>query len=678
VTRRGASTIVVLALLVAFAGAQQAPPAPQIFRAGADVVLVDVSVRENGRPVTGLTAADFDVRDNGTRQRVETAEAAAVPIDLTVVVDASGNPHGAWIPPVNIPAAARRPNAHVREIAALLRPEDRLRVLAIDTYGRQVVAPRPAGPFDEFQLPAAGGMAALYDTLVAALLKPVEPDRRHVVIVGTKGLDTVSATTVEHVRDIAERSGALLHVVMDETTLDNEAALSAFQGSFMGLSKPVRKFWVPHQSRIVSDTRLTASGQILAEAAESTGGKLHVTELLTEPTLVGTFRKAFEDFRQSYVLRYTPRDVKREGWHEITVGVPSRPNAVVRARRGYAIDPIVPASAAAGTAAMSATASTAGAATTRAGPSPGAPAPSRLLTTAEDLVAAYDRRDYSIVQANLLRTTDPSDVIRKFRENGNPWPATPAREAAFVLELAEAGLFSREPQAREAARAMLETHTRFIRHPLEADAFERQWHHVALAILEGTIRPDLAEPFVRRALDRFPTEPRFVLARAIVADQRTRGSGAGYAEAIARYEAALAHPEIAHEARVRLGWLLTRSGRPADALAGLDEIDDGRSPDLPMRYLRQLFRGHALSALGRHDAAMDAYRVALVLVPDAQSASVALMNTQLQAGDRTSAKATAEKIQTTPLDAPDPWWSYWQADLRFYRGAIARIREMAR
>jgi tetratricopeptide (TPR) repeat protein len=225
---------------------------------------------------------------------------------------------------------------------------------------------------------------------------------------------------------------------------------------------------------------------------------------------------------------------------------------------------------------------------------------------------------------------------------------------------------------------MLETHTRFIRHPLEADAFERQWHHVTLAILEGTIRPDLAEPFVRRALDRFPTEPRFVLARAIVADQRTRGSGAGYAEAIARYEAALAHPEIAHEARVRLGWLLTRSGRPADALAGLDEIDDGRSPDLPMRYLRQLFRGHALSALGRHDAAMDAYRVALVLVPDAQSASVALMNTQLQAGDRTSAKATAEKIQTTPLDAPDPWWSYWQADLRFYRGAIARIREMAR
>ena len=50
-----------------FAAQQDPPPT---FRASADFVGIDVSVRRAGRPVTGLTAADFAVLDNGVRQDV--------------------------------------------------------------------------------------------------------------------------------------------------------------------------------------------------------------------------------------------------------------------------------------------------------------------------------------------------------------------------------------------------------------------------------------------------------------------------------------------------------------------------------------------------------------------------------------------------------------------------------
>jgi hypothetical protein len=50
---------------------------------------------------------------------------------------------------------------------------------------------------------------------------------------------------------------------------------------------------------------------------------------------VSAFKKALEDFQHSYVLRYSPRGVDREGWHELSVSVPKLPMATIRARHGY-------------------------------------------------------------------------------------------------------------------------------------------------------------------------------------------------------------------------------------------------------------------------------------------------------------------------------------------------------
>jgi hypothetical protein len=76
----------------------------------------------------------------------------------------------------------------------------------------------------------------------------------------------------------------------------------------------------------------------LDEVAEATGGLRHTpADSVTEPggTFVTDFKRIFDEFRRSYVLRFTPTDIATRGWHELTVGVRLKGNYKVRARRGY-------------------------------------------------------------------------------------------------------------------------------------------------------------------------------------------------------------------------------------------------------------------------------------------------------------------------------------------------------
>ena len=70
--RRGCLAVVIAAALVLVARAQDAQQPPS-FRAGVELIRLDVSVLDKDRrPVRGLTAADFTVLENGKPQRVVT------------------------------------------------------------------------------------------------------------------------------------------------------------------------------------------------------------------------------------------------------------------------------------------------------------------------------------------------------------------------------------------------------------------------------------------------------------------------------------------------------------------------------------------------------------------------------------------------------------------------------
>src|SRR5262245_56694472 len=90
--QRVAAAVVVAACLAGIARtiAQEPSRSDQTFRAGVDVIRLDVTVLDRERqPVHGLTAADFVVKENGRVQRI---------VAVTEVDAAAGDPSpSAWM-----------------------------------------------------------------------------------------------------------------------------------------------------------------------------------------------------------------------------------------------------------------------------------------------------------------------------------------------------------------------------------------------------------------------------------------------------------------------------------------------------------------------------------------------------------------------------------------------------
>ena len=54
-------------------GALEPQQAKPMFRSGQNLILVDVTVKDKqGKPIEGLTAADFEVLENGKTQEIDT------------------------------------------------------------------------------------------------------------------------------------------------------------------------------------------------------------------------------------------------------------------------------------------------------------------------------------------------------------------------------------------------------------------------------------------------------------------------------------------------------------------------------------------------------------------------------------------------------------------------------
>ena len=286
-----------------------------VFRSRTSFVAVDVSVRAGNRPVGGLTAADFMLSDNSVPQVVEIVDRTAVPIDLTLMVDVSGSTAG----------RLEQYRSSVREIAALLRSEDQLRVIG---FSEQVVEASPLQsaasppPVERLQ---TGRMTALNDALIAALLRAVALDRRHLIVAFTDGMDTFSVVDTAKVVEVARRADAVLHLAISSPS--GGAGPPIPPGGIVSPPKlTVTRAQVGFQAEV------DAMG-LLESAATATGGQRLWTGF--GGTLVGAFERVFEDFRSSYVLRYRPTGVPLEGWHDINVTVPRSKGYRIRARSGY-------------------------------------------------------------------------------------------------------------------------------------------------------------------------------------------------------------------------------------------------------------------------------------------------------------------------------------------------------
>src|SRR5829696_6502847 len=108
----------IAALLLTAAGqahpsAQRAAPASQAYSSATTAILVDIVVRDRrGRPVMDLTAADFQLLEDGVRQKIDTFTRVSRGGGIGVGVawkDSAGNPPVAVVQPPDTAGVANDP-----------------------------------------------------------------------------------------------------------------------------------------------------------------------------------------------------------------------------------------------------------------------------------------------------------------------------------------------------------------------------------------------------------------------------------------------------------------------------------------------------------------------------------------------------------------------------------------
>jgi VWFA-related protein len=256
-----------------------------VFRAGVDVVRVNAIVTDRGRPVSGLQASDFEIRDNGVLQKIGLASTAEHAVNVVLVLDTSGSVKGEKL--TSLKAAAWT-------LANALHPGD---TISLVTFSERIVRRVALSP-DAGSIPTAlagveaGGRTALHDAVYAGLGMTAGFEERSLLLVFSDGLDNASWLTQGQLLESLKRSSVVVYAVTTP-----------------GLAS------------------------VLGEMAASTGGELF--EDAADRQLAATFVKVLERFRGGYLLTYTPQGVGlHDGWHALRVTVRGGRNRV-SARVGY-------------------------------------------------------------------------------------------------------------------------------------------------------------------------------------------------------------------------------------------------------------------------------------------------------------------------------------------------------
>lgn len=270
-----------VACAAAAAGAQQAT-----FSSRVEVVRVDVLVSDRGVPVRGLGAADFEVGDNGVPQRVELISFEQLPLRVVLALDMSDSVVGERLTNLRSASLALLDALEAGDEAALITFNESVNLRAASTgeFTRVRAALERVEP---------AGATSTIDAGFAALTIGESGVGRGLVIFFSDGLDTSSWLQQDDVLDIAKRCDAVVYAV--------------------------------------STTR-ASDDRFLRALTEQTGGRRISVEKTKD--IGAAFLEMLNEFRQRYVISYTPTGVAREGWHRLTVKVKNR-NVTVRARPGY-------------------------------------------------------------------------------------------------------------------------------------------------------------------------------------------------------------------------------------------------------------------------------------------------------------------------------------------------------
>ncbi len=277
--------LVLLAVFIT-AGALSTVAQMPTYKIRTEEVRIDMLVTEQGKPIAGLRADDFEVLDNGVRQKIEFASFEQMPVSAILILDMSGSVAG-------IPLANLRSAGH-----GFLDKLEKNEESALITFGHLVSLGSPLTDDIERVRTALdqakpSGFTSLIDACYGGMMLAESQSSRPLVVVFSDGLDTSSFLTSESVLEIAKRSNSVVYSVSAGRLPDQE---------------------------------------FLRALSRITGGTLF--EIESTEDLSSVFLNILDEFRKRYLLTYLPKGVSKGGWHELKISIKGR-KATIKARPGY-------------------------------------------------------------------------------------------------------------------------------------------------------------------------------------------------------------------------------------------------------------------------------------------------------------------------------------------------------
>jgi VWFA-related protein len=302
-----------------------------VVRTNVSLVQLNIGVVDSqGRAITTLSQNDFQVYEDGVKQRISQFESTTAPFSLVLLLDMSGST-------VNFRQQLKL--ATLRFLDALA-PEDRVAVVQFNSKIKKLTefsTDRQKTAY-AIQIADGAGETQLYDTLKFAL-KELEKEgkRRKAIVVLTDGLDTQMRNIDRSAVAKAQTDEEALAAIKPQASAALNAVLNAADKQGVTIyplalpsGDPKR---LPLPGPDITGIYAAARNR-LQSLADRTGGRL--TEIIRLDRMAELYARVAADLRALYTVAYQPPgDRPRDGkWHEIRVEV-SHPELLARTRPGY-------------------------------------------------------------------------------------------------------------------------------------------------------------------------------------------------------------------------------------------------------------------------------------------------------------------------------------------------------
>ena len=275
----------------------------------ADEVLLNITVIDPyGRQATDLAKQDFIIAEDGQRQEIASFLISSVPVNVVLMLDASGSVAGA--------ISSLRDAA--MNFLEQLGPEDKVSVIEfhsnvelIQDWTAKTEDVRHAlswrfkpGMVRTGEGKSQYGMTALYDAVYATADEQLaKVEGRKAVIILTDGDDTSSKGTYQQSLDAVIRTGAVVYVVSKAQQFITQ--IRSQYGGKMG-----RVFGTGRDAD-QAIARFENAERLMKDLSSRTGGRLFSP--LRDEEMKAVYAQVARELKNQYILTYVSKNEQRDG-----------------------------------------------------------------------------------------------------------------------------------------------------------------------------------------------------------------------------------------------------------------------------------------------------------------------------------------------------------------------------